>query len=334
LSSTDRENANFFSTGPEFFQPLGTRNRLRAEVTYGKVNYEVAKTDNQRVNGTLELERFLSRGSTLGLDYEYEQVEYDDAALIRRYENNGAFLKYALNGPRTSLSLEAGGERLTLAGSSETGARYALAFERVINPVTVLTAEFRHGFSDAANTFRANASDTFVEGDQNTTAQAAPFVSDRAYVTLTRQHSQVSLALQAFRDRERYKLTTEFNRTDSGLSAVAEWRRTSLSSLFARIDYNKEKREFQSIDVNDISYTLGYSRRLGRSLQLEGQYARYHRTGDADRFTENRYGIALVWSPVSARERIFNSGGARFRLQSDAERVPLEQLRPAPANQD
>ena len=332
LSPVDRENANFFSTGPEFIQPLGARNRLLAEVTYGRVNYEVSPTDNERINATAAFERSLSRTSSLSLDYEHEEVKFSNSPLLRRYENNGSFVKYALEAARTSVSIEAGGETLTVAGSSETGARYALALERVLNPLTVLTAEYRHGFSDAANTFRANAADTFTEGDQNTTAQAAPFVSDRAYVTLTRQHAQFSFALQAFSDRERYKLTNQFDRTDTGASTVVEWRRTSLSSLFARLDYNKEKREFQGINVNDLGLTVGYSRRLGRSLQLEAQYARYHRTGDQDQFNENRYGVALTWSPVGAREKIFDSGGTTFRLQRDAERVPLDQLQPAPAN--
>lgn len=319
LVSPGRENANVFSTGPDLVLPIGVRNRLEVSGRYGTATYSGSNIDSNRYEGEVGFAHLLSESSSFSAQFEDQRTDYRETGVFPSVEERRPFLRYTHDSGRTYLVTEAGAEYLRTGGrAGPVTAHGLLVLQRRLSSRLTLNVEFRHGFADAAQTFRSDARSPFGTGsNQPVQALASPFKEDTGYVMLLRSAGRTLLAAQVFGSREQYTADAARNRSLIGSDLVFDYRLAAALSLAGRVRYIRE--QFQQAQVSDhrVEASLGLNYQFARSLQVAVSYLRSSGGGDrpTDRFGENRALIALSYIPglTRGRGRLFDPG-AQFRF--------------------
>src|SRR5690606_8819583 len=113
VSPSNREDVNYFTTGPDLSFPLGERSTVRAQARYSDVYFENSDLDTERKFGILGIERRLSMSSYISLRASSERVEYDKAPANTGFDREEAYLDYDLQGARTSIKTNLGAARVS-----------------------------------------------------------------------------------------------------------------------------------------------------------------------------------------------------------------------------
>ena len=336
LSSADRENVNYFTTGPDLYLPLGARNRLQLQGRYGKTNYEESNIDSDRHGGELSLGHELGSGAAFGVAQSYQKIEYKLDNQFPGIELNGTFARYSVESFRTYLVAEAGVESVQVGTAERTSSPHALlVLQRQISPRVTLNLEYRRGFSDAVESFRASTQDNFNNGagaDQDVQAVAEPFKSDEAYAMFVRTTARTLLAWQVIWNREDYAAGSLFDRTVLGTDAAVDYRLSSRLTLAGRASYVREDFTTLEMQRNRSEISIGLNHQLSSSLQVAVTALRARGSGDQleDRYNESRATLAISYTPAASRNRIFDPT-AQFRFYSRPGREGSTQQDTAPA---
>ncbi|MEY4760426.1 MAG: hypothetical protein RLZZ200_282, partial [Pseudomonadota bacterium] len=131
VTPLNRENVNYFSTGPNARIHLGSADRLLASARYGKVSYETSLYDTDRLSMQAGYQHDLSPVSQLGVNISHERVDpQDSGSLFQSYARQEAFARYTLGGSRTKASLDVGASRVDRSGLADDGAVVRLELSR------------------------------------------------------------------------------------------------------------------------------------------------------------------------------------------------------------
>ena len=76
----NRENVNYFTTGPTLTLPFGSRSSMGLELLYSNVNYEIRPFDNERVTATIKL------GREIREDHDLERLIGLNTGLTARHQ--------------------------------------------------------------------------------------------------------------------------------------------------------------------------------------------------------------------------------------------------------
>ena len=117
----NRENINFFTTGPTLNLLPASRNLIDIDVRYSRVHYEIRPFDNERLSGALSVGREISRESTLSLNLRGERTEFDDGELTPPIETYEAFARFETTGNRSTLGFDIGYTEVEFDGSEGDG---------------------------------------------------------------------------------------------------------------------------------------------------------------------------------------------------------------------
>jgi hypothetical protein len=316
LSADDRQNANFFSTGPDVLVPFGGRNTIDFRGRYGITNYERSPIDDKRYGGELGVGRALSDRSTIAAVYGYENINYD-FELFPTIERDQKFLRYSGRTARTELVAELGSESVRVnSGPRDSSAHFLLALQRRLSRRVTFSAEYKHGFSDAAESFRADSQDNFTAGNaQDVQTVAGPFKTDEAYVTLVRNAGRMLIAWEAVLNNDKYEATSALDRRLVGTDVVIDYRLSSRMSLASRGRWQKEDLVNTGLKNTRTEISLGLNEQMSRSLQLTFAVRRLGGTGDltTDHFKENRVTLGINFVGGSPRQRLFDAD-TQFRF--------------------
>lgn len=259
----NREQVNYFTTGPDIILPLGPRTQLQVSGRWSDTYLEATDEDNNAVVGNVALARLLSEHATVSLNASMSDTEFDNSELFAGYQTRQLFLRLSLNGARTTLTADGGYVEYEQDNRPDkknfTMVRVDLS--RLIGARSKLRVTGGTAPSSTGETFQRSQSVLGVgEGPEAAQAAGDLFRSDDAFVVWTTDWERTSLSVTAAGRRERHE-------------------------------------QFELLDREVRSGAVGVSRELSRSLNLEvfGGYLQEERTLTGLTFEDWFGGSQLRW---------------------------------------
>jgi hypothetical protein len=302
----NRENINYFTTGPNFTLRLGSSTRLQLNGRYSDIRYEISDLDREQYGGGASLLRELSSASALSVNANIERVNIDSTTTFQGdYERREAYLRYQTQGARTIIFLDAGYTELET--ESEEGASDGLlarfSVSRQISASSVVTIGAGRQFSSAGDAFRDMQDQQGVRLEsQAVIATNDPFQSRFASLDWRFSRNRTGLGFNIQYREEAYETAIELDRTLISWGAYASRQLSNVAELRVYGGFVEEDFDAGFKD-DDLQAGASLAWRIGRRSELRIQYDRYKRDS-TDRtidFTENRASLFLTWSPLERR---------------------------------
>lgn len=293
----NRENINYFTTGPDATLAFGSQMRLQVGARYALTTYEDSPFDSETKSGEISLSRLLSSASSVGLHGRVQDVEYDEIALNADYTLNEAFLRYDADGARTFLTLELGYTKIdrdTLA-RSEDGLLMRLDVSRRLSASSTGNLSAGREFSSTGASFAATQSAGGVSLETAPGRQSIlPFTHDYASLGWTFSRNRTGLSLSGSWNEQSYEVPL-LDQTLTSLSTSVRRDLSSATTLLLQAAYLRGQFKQPGSDYDEITAGVSFSWQLGRHVLLNLTYDRADRDSDlADGgYTENRYWLSI-----------------------------------------
>jgi Putative beta-barrel porin 2 len=305
----NRENFNYFQTGPDFMFPLGARTFLNVSGRWGTVNYETRDFDNNRLTGSVGLGHHLSETSQVSLNASYTQLEYVDSPPNTNYDFSSVYLSYSIQGARTRLSADGGYTEVKLDDSplvaeknrKANGLLAHLSITRDISPRSTLDLDLGTKFADAADLFRLDNINHFPDNNNDNgdaLGSADPIKTDYAYLTWALNHEPTTYRLRGSWRQEAHEVDTTQDRDRYTVEFVVTRRANERLHLSGNVYYRKE--DFSEIDTvtDDWGVALGAQWFFSQAFSMRGSIS--HREGSGDNsgrdYAENRISVRVYYS--------------------------------------
>lgn len=303
----NRENVNYFTTGPDLSFRLGSAGAMTLFARFSATDFEDSDFDDQRKMGGLSFGRDLSERSSLSFNVTTERVEFDDALTGSDYDRQSAFLRYDIEGARTTIGAEAGYTQIHDNGTTSSSPLVELDITRQLSERTSLT--FRGGVrsSDAASALRAG-NELPSGGGQGRPGQVSttdPFETRHASVGWQFAGPRTGFLLSAGYEDDQYENDTLFDRERT--SYVASVNRQVTPRFSVRLEGSLHSTEFDSgVDDDEVQFGLHLSWNATGRLYIEPEIERFDRNASdpLSEFEETRYFLRFAW-------RNTGGGGAR-----------------------
>ncbi len=299
----NQQNANYFTTGPDLRLPVGERTAILIGGRWSDVYFEDTAAGNQRLLGTLGIERQMSARAALSLNATAERVEYDDTT-GSNYDRQSGYLQYAAEGARTSLSLRGGVTTLHDFGDTTNGPLVNLTIERHMSERTTLTVNAGTELTDSADAMRRDQGIGPIEVDgERPIVSSGQFQSDFLSIGWTAEGARMTLNLAANLRSEDYERDDTLNRDSK--SATATILRRLSPRLSWRLYGGWSTQDFDRSDVKFDEWNAGtgldwlFSETVGMMLtaeRFEGSGDSLLGSGQRD-YTENRVTLRLTYTP-------------------------------------
>lgn len=301
VTPDNRENINFVTTGPDLTLRLGSAGSATLFGRYSATQFEESNFDDERLLGGIALGRELSQRSAISLNVTAERVEFDDSAAGSNYDRQSAFVRYDVEGSRTTIGAEAGYTEIHDNGSTSNSPLLELDVARNLSERTTLTLRTGVRSSDAASALRAGAGiGGGLTGRPGQISTTDPF--ETRHVSLGWQFSaqRTSLDLSAGYDDDRYESSTLLDRERRFYQASAS-RRISprldvriAASLFST-DYGTASQDDDETQYG-VYLTWNVSGRL--YLHLDAEHVDRDSSNALSEFDEMRAFLRLAWRNV------------------------------------
>ncbi len=300
LSPRNRENINFFSTGPDFLIPVGARNSLGANLRYTNINYERRQFDNDRSSATVFVRRAIRENANLSLNAFAEKTKFDAGVIAPDFDRYEGYVRFDVLSARNTFGVDAGYTGLDINGQRRNGMLLRVDWTRTISPFTSFTLGGGSRYSDQGNIFNISQSRANNLADVNDIGTlGVPFLNNFFNANYVINRERTTAAINFSWNQEDYKeggnLDRDIWRVDGNLS------RDITANIFTRLSFRFDIRDYKYLIRRDDSLrgqvTLGYRFNAAFSLSLSYQYAQ--RKSDASRadYKENRGVIRFSYYP-------------------------------------
>jgi hypothetical protein len=303
----NRENINYFTTGPDLMLGLGTQNQLRIGARYTLSSYEHRPLDSDQLSGEMSLIRQLSQVSAISLNGRLGRVKFDESVLNADYDQADAFVRYDVTGARTHLAVDAGYTRIKRedAAGKQNGALFRLDASRRLSPSTTATLSASRQFANSANAFAlSQGSGVIGVGAAPGQQTAQPFTNDLIMLGGSFFRERTGFAFSVSWNDQSYENLRQFDQTLS--SASASFRRDLSPKMSLLLDAMYSRGEFNVVngDYNELIAGLTLNRRLTRNMSLQVRYNHSDRNSDlADRdYRENRVWLSFAYGRGNPRD--------------------------------
>ncbi|MGH8188146.1 MAG: outer membrane beta-barrel protein [Steroidobacteraceae bacterium] len=297
----NREDINYFTTGPDFTFRLGSAMSVLLSGRYSNTAYETSELDGERLGGTVALSRELSGNSSFSLNATTEQVEFDNTTFNTDYDRHQGFLRYDARGSRTTLTIDAGYTSLDTGTDTPDAPLARISVTRQVSASSTFTLRAGSEYSSGADLFRdtQGAQGAQLSG-QSIVATNDPFEYRFGALEwdFNRNRTTIGLALQ--HGKEEYETLTQLDRTLTSFNAyfTRQVSRTAELRLFGAY----EDEQFDELDGEDQELQLGAALAwdVGRTLEVRVQLDHFDRDSSnvLTEYTENRASVFLTWFPI------------------------------------
>ncbi len=303
----NRENVNYFVTGPSLTVPLWSRNFFGAGAQYVDIRYEESTIyDNNRLSGQLQLGRQVSSNATISLNFTQEQTSFDNDGLSSDYDITNSFVRYQVNSTRDNITFDLGVTEVeTDTGEQGDGSLARFDWTRFISTNSRLSSGVGSRYSDQGDIFSFTQDTSVNVGETvDTDGRDQPFRSNYVFTNYNVTTSRSSVTLEARWTEDDYEFDSTRNR--DLLIASFFVSRDVTAKFFVNLGARFMKRDYSSIDrvdeQTDLTITFGY--RVTPAFDLSLGFLRSDRESDVafQEFTENRAVIQFDYTPVWGRQ--------------------------------
>jgi hypothetical protein len=317
----NRENLNYFSTGPELTFAFGTQTRFQAGARYARADYENLPLDSTSLMASAGLERDITRGSSLGLFARHQQLEYESSLLDVDYDQREGFLRYSALGARTRLQLDVGFTEIDREGMSESQDSALLRFEgeRRMTARTSLRLDAGRQFASSGSAFAAEQSGSPAGLDSAGGRQTFdPFIDEYVRVGWDYAGSRTELSFGGGWREQGYETDPDLDQSLSTLDASVRRHISPMVSIELGARQSESEFEQPGRDYSDLSVSLSLDWRLSRMLTARLSFDRQDRDSDdaLAGFTENRIWLSLGYGRGAPRGRLL---GTKFAVDAATE---------------
>lgn len=312
LAESDRDNVNLFRTGPDLRLSLPAHNAILVSTRASQSTFQNSDIDSRRYSGSFAGAHYFTELSFFGFTYSRELVNYTGNDLYPSSRSESAHVNFSLDSQRTFFATELGVESLEVGnqGSRKTP-RVLVSLRRRTSPRWTVSAEYRHEFSDVADSLRADLIDRFSSGtDQGARVVAEPYKGDVAYIMAVRSAGKLLMAWQVGLSRENYaRAFDQFDRKNYSGQMQAYYTLNSYWGINGRLRWIDDNSFQSSARVKYATAGIGITRQASRSLalSLDAEHSRSDSRDLLRRFSENRVTFSLSYSPPGRTRRIFSA---------------------------
>jgi hypothetical protein len=290
ITPANRENINYFSTGPKLSLPLGPELRLDVTGQYGRVDYQDSPLDSNRLTGRVALVHEFSLLSSIALDVVDERIDYEQDEFDSDYSSQELFVRYSTAGSRTKLSLDLGYSRIQESGANNGSYLARLSLSRELSAASTIGLSAGHNYSDGAGSFlQIQGLGGATLNTQSVVQSEAPFSSDYATLGWNFKYARTQWGINALYYQDRYQTDAELN-NDLGTISARISRELSPVLEVALSEY-VTRQSFASYGVNATETNTGLQLtwHAGRNLSVMFAYYLAKSTADisTDSYTEN-----------------------------------------------
>jgi len=299
----NRENINYFSTGPDFILQFGAGTSLQVSGRFSDVDYELSVVDSQQKMVTIDLTRQTSGSATIGLIGEANSIDFKDE-INHDYDRNQAFVRYRLENTRTELTIDGGYTTLNTDDGDNGGLLARVLMERRISTAASMSASLGTEFSSSGDVFRSGQD---ALGVSHTTSSvvgtSAPFENRFATLGYDFDRNRTGAGVSLQYRREHYMSGTGTDR--DVLAGRLYFTRHFSARLEASVYCGFEQQDIDESNFESDETRAGASLRwaLGRtvSLRFDFDHIDYESSNAASEYTENQASMFVVWAPVQSQ---------------------------------
>jgi hypothetical protein len=158
VTPTNRENINYFSTGPDLALQFGPVWYFNAGARYIRTTYQTSPFDSTRYEASAALGTQLSAGSSVSLHGSFERALFDttvvDGVVVNtNFNRSSVFGQYEAHGARTDLIVNLGVTKVDQGSESITGPLAKLKILRKLSAASTLTFSAGRDLTDASTGF-------------------------------------------------------------------------------------------------------------------------------------------------------------------------------------
>ena len=302
---SNRTNLNVLSTGPDVYVRLAPVHALTFGARVGDVYTGRANADNKRFSGLAGWLYQSSPITTLSLNYQVLDVNYDDSTVNNDFVSQDVFFRAQFHPSRSQYAVDLGTTHISFdRGEDLRGTLSRLSWIRESTPQTRFGASLSKEFSNTGTDVLAASAATPLGG-----ATAAPSGISQTVVTsdvydtkggsifFDHHGSQVGAQFQAGQRKLDFATTPQDRKETSGRLQI-DYFFTVAATLTLFSDYTKtEYVDFirRDIDQNTgLRFDYHVTRRI--TLGLEGRRVERRSTDPTAEFQDNRMLLTLLYS--------------------------------------
>ena len=307
-SPENREDLNYFSTGPDLTLRLGSSGFGRLFGRWSSTTYETSPLDAERTTAGVALGRRASPRSEFSLNAVTEAVDFD-SDLNTDYDRDSAFIGWNLDASRTLIDAQVGYIWLERDDSNDkTGSALVnIAITRDLSASSVLHLALGSQLGDGGDALRNQLGSGAVGGGGQITATSDPFENRLASLEWRYTRGRSGFALGASWNDDDYESEDQFDRTRYVYSASFNRQLASTVDFDLRASLQEEKFDTVDLDTDETRIGATLNWRAWRTFGLRFLVERYDRgtsTGVGE-YQENRAFVTLAyyWSTSVASAR-------------------------------
>jgi hypothetical protein len=298
----NRQDINYFSTGPDLTLPFGARTTFQVSGRWADAYYEAGDQDSESLTGSAALIRQISEAVALSLNGTYSEIDFDQDETFVDYTIEQAFLRLTLTGARTTLTLDGGGSRLEQEDDSakSESALARLDLTRQVGSRSSLRLTVGTQPSNSAQTFRRDQELGGVEvgGPDSAVVSGDSFQSDYGYLSFTTDWERSSFTAFLSARQEDHEVFSELDREQYRATVNYSRDLTRNLSVDLRGTYLDEKFTETGFAFDQWGAGIGMRWQLGRQFSLRATVDRFVGSSDdgSRDYTENRAYIGISYS--------------------------------------
>jgi Putative beta-barrel porin 2 len=294
---------NFFSTGPRANFRLGSSGRLSMYALYSQANYEELDSDYEQLSGGIGFGRSLSEASLISLNVNVDDVSFDNTQLNSDYEVQSAFLRYEMQGYRTSVDADVGYSQVVRGDDENGGSLLRLGVTRRLSPSSNFFLRARQQFANSASSLRDGAGGGVPAGGNTGVASADAFQERGLGVGFNFFRTRTQFGIGADWAEEERESQQELDREVQTVDAYFTRQLRTVLSLSLGARYEAEEYKNLNFDSDRVILTAAVIWQLGRNFALDVHYDHTQRSASDDTgdYEENRVGIRLRYLPLGPR---------------------------------
>lgn len=300
----NRENINYFSTGPDLRIRLGASTGLAFESRFSIVDYQFASADTNRLSARLSVIRDTSATSRISINVAGEHIDPRVTPDRPSYDRGSTYVRYALSGAQTSATVDLGANRIG-GDAPETGILWRVELSRQIADRARVGLKIGQEFTDGGDMFRPGSPSGIVESNPATASLSRtvlPFTNRFAEISSSITGRVTTLTLVGSWSDEAYRQDVSQSRERMSLGLHLTRQTGARSSVSVAADYAGSDFDGAGERSDDMTFEVSGLWRVARRLRLElvGQHYIYSRSTQATDAHETRYWLRLRYgNPVS-----------------------------------